>query len=126
MSLRRETMRDITPTGDATGEGMQRHLITNGIGMTYLTPITKMMAHATFASLETSPRNALIICFGMGTTYRSAMSWGIQVTVVELVPSVPRLFSYFHSDGEKLLASPNSHIVIDDGRRYLDRSHDKY
>ncbi len=122
----REILRDSTATVIATGQGMQRHLITNGIGMTYLTPITKMMAHATLASLETSPRNALIICFGMGTTYRSAMSWGIPVTVVELVPSVPRLFSYFHSDGEKLLALPNSHVVIDDGRRYLDRSHDKY
>ena len=122
----RKVSRDSTATVIATGAGMRKQLITNGVGMTYLTPITKMMAHTTFASLEAPPRNGLIICFGMGTTHRSALSWGIPVTVVELVPSVPRFFSYFHSDGDRALASPNSHVVIDDGRRYLERSHDKY
>jgi spermidine synthase len=122
----RKLFRDSTATVIATGSGMYRKLITNGVGMTSLTPITKMMAHATFASLNAPPRNALIICFGMGTTYRSAISWGIPVKVVELVPSVPRLFSFFHSDGDRVLASPNSHVVVDDGRRYLERSHEKY
>lgn len=122
----RKVFRDSTATVIATGTGMQKVLITNGVGMTFLTPVTKMMAHATLASLKAPPRNALIICFGMGTTHRSALSWGIPVTVVELVPSVPRLFSYFHSNGDRVLASPNSHVVVDDGRRYLERSHDKY
>jgi len=62
----------------------------------------------------------------MGTTFRSAMSWGIPVTVVELVPSVPKLFLYYHPDGAPLLASPQGHIVIDDGRRFLDRSSEKF
>ena len=46
----------------------------------------------------------LIICFGMGTTFRSALSWGIPVTVVELVPKVPKLFPYYHPDGRALHA----------------------
>jgi spermidine synthase len=45
---------------------------------------------------------------------------------VELVPSVPRLFTYYHSDGEKLLASPHSRVVIDDGRRYPERDDRRY
>jgi spermidine synthase len=94
--------------------------------MTSLTPITKMMAHFTLSHVQQPPRNALIICFGMGTTFRSALSWGIPVTVVELVPSVPKLFPYYHSDGASLLASPNAHVVIDDGRRFLDRSGQKF
>jgi spermidine synthase/MFS family permease len=118
--------RDSTATVIASGEGMQRRLLVNGIGMTVLTPITKMMAHFTLAHLATPPRNALIICFGMGTTFRSALSWGIPVTVVELVPSVPALFTYYHSDGAELLASPRAHVVIDDGRRFLDRSSEKF
>jgi spermidine synthase len=85
-----------------------------------------MMAHLTLASLDQPPRNALIICFGMGTTHRSVISWGVPATSVELVPSVPRLFSYFHDDGAKVLASPLSHLVIDDGRRYLERSPQMY
>lgn len=119
-------LRDRTATVLATGDGMDKMLLVNGVGMTSLTPITKMMAHFTLSHLQQQPRNALIICFGMGTTFRSAMSWGIPVTVVELVPSVPKLFPYYHPDGEPLLASPNAHIVIDDGRRFLDRSTQKF
>lgn len=122
----RIVLRDSTATVIATGFGMEKRLFTNGYGMTTLTPITKMMAHLTLASLSTPPHNVLIICFGMGTTYRSAMSWGIPTTVVELVPSVPKLFTYYHSDGDRLLASPRSRVVIDDGRRFLERSAEKF
>jgi spermidine synthase len=122
----RVTLRDSTATVIASGKGMQKMLLVNGIGMTVLTPVTKMMAHFTFTHLPAPPRNALIICFGMGTTFRSAMSWGIPVTVVELVPSVPKLFTYYHPDGGPLLASPRAHIVVDDGRRFLDRSAEKF
>ena len=86
---------------------MEKMLLVNGIGMTSLTPVTKMMAHLTLASLPEPPRNVLIICFGMGTTFRSALSWNIPVTVVELVPSVPKLFTYYHPDGDQVLASPH-------------------
>jgi spermidine synthase len=120
------TLRDSSATVIASGDGLDKDLIVNGVGMTSLTPITKMMAHFTLAHLPQPPRNVLIICFGMGTTFRSAMSWDIPVTVVELVPSVPKLFTYYHSDGAPLLASPRAHIVIDDGRRFLDRSPDKF
>ena len=122
----RITLRDSTATTIAAGEGMKKSLLVNGVGMTNLTPITKMMAHFTFAHLPQPPRNALIICFGMGTTFRSAMSWGIPVTAVELVPSVPRLFTFFHPDGSELLNSERAHIVIDDGRRFMSRSSEKF
>jgi hypothetical protein len=62
----------------------------------------------------------------MGTTFRALHSWGIPVTAAELVPSVPRLFDYYHSDGLKVLDSPLSHVVIDDGRRYLERTTEQY
>ncbi len=119
-------LRDSTATVLASGQGKGKTLFVNGISMTFLTPVTKMMAHLTATHLPESPRNALIICFGMGTTFRSAMSWGIPVTVVELVPSVPRLFEFYHPDGGPLLKSPRAHIVIDDGRRFLDRSAEKF
>jgi len=122
----REVMRDSTATVIAAGAGMQKRLLTNGIGMTALTPITKMMAHLTLASLPRPPQNALVICFGMGTTFRSAMSWGIPTTVVELVPSVPKLFPFYFADGAELLDSPRARVVIDDGRRYLERSPQMY
>jgi spermidine synthase len=119
-------LRDNTATVIATGEGMTRRLLVNGIGITYLTPMTKVMAHLPLAFLDHAPRNALVVCFGMGTTYRSLLSWGIPTTAVELVPSVPGLFWFFHSDAPELLKSPLSHVVVDDGRRYLERTSEQY
>ena len=124
--LHHETLRDNTATVTATGEGMYKRLLVNGIGMTNLSPITKMMVHLPLASLSHPPRNVLIICFGMGTTYRSALSWGVPTTAVELVPSVPKLIGYYHEDGAQLLKSPLGHVVIDDGRRYLERTTEQY
>jgi len=85
-----------------------------------------MMAHLPLAFLDHPPQNALVVCFGMGTTYRSLLSWGIPATAVELVPSVPRLFGYYHADGPELLRSTLSHVDIDDGRRYLERMPQQY
>jgi spermidine synthase len=120
------TLRDSTATVTAAGSGMQRQLLVNGISITTLTPITKMIAHMPLAYLRHRPRNVLVICFGMGTTFRSALSWGIPTTVVELDPSVPKLFDFFHPDGPELLKSPLAHLVIDDGRRYLEHTNEKY
>jgi predicted membrane-bound spermidine synthase len=121
-----QVLRDNTATIVATGEGRNRHLLVNGVGITGLTPITKFMAHLPLAFLDHPPKSALVVCFGMGTTYRSLLSWDIPVTAVELVPSVPKVFGFYHSDGPALLDSPLSNLVIDDGRRYLERTSVQY
>ena len=122
----REVLRDSTATVIATGEGMRKRLVINGVDITAMVPVPKMMAHLSLASLPQPPHNALVICFGMGTTFRSAMSWGIPATAVDLVPSVPKLFTYYHRDAGKILASPRARVVIDDGRRFLERSPEEY
>jgi spermidine synthase len=118
--------RDSTATVIASGHGMDKQLYVNGVSMTVLTPITKVMASMPLAFLDHSPHNALVICFGMGTTHRSMLSWGIDSTAVDLVPSVPALFSYYHADAPELLQSPRSHVVVDDGRRFLERTTSQY
>jgi spermidine synthase len=105
---------------------MDKRLLVNGVGMTVLTPLTKYMAHLPLAFIEGRPQNGLVICFGMGTTFRSMLSWGIHSTSVELIPSVPKLFGFFHPDGPELLKSPLARIVVDDGRRFLERSAEVY
>jgi predicted membrane-bound spermidine synthase len=119
-------LRDSTATVIASGTGLDKQLLVNGYGMTSLTPITKVMAHLPVAFLDRKAENALVICFGMGTTFRALHSWGIQVTAVELVPSVPRMFSYYHSDADAVLNSASSRVIIDDGRRYLERANEQY
>jgi spermidine synthase len=122
----REVLRDSTATVIATGSGRGKRLLINGIGITGLTPITKIMAHLPLAMMSRPPANALVICFGMGTSHRSALSWHIRSTAVELVPSVPRLFSYFHPTGAVGLDSPLSQVVIDDGRSFLERTREQF
>ena len=122
-----EVLRDSTATIVAyTRADGNKQLLVNGVGITSLTPITKMMAHLPMAFLNRPPQSALNVCFGMGTTFRSLMSWGVHTTSVELVPSVPRVFSYYHPDGDQVLRSPLARVVIDDGRRYLERSSEQF
>jgi len=114
--------RDATATVIVSGEGMNHRLLVNGLGMTHLTPITKFMSHLPLAFLGRPPARGLVICFGMGTSFRSMHSWGIDTTGVELVPSVPAFFADFHPDAAGVLSAPDAHIVTDDGRRFLDRT----
>jgi predicted membrane-bound spermidine synthase len=118
--------RDSTATVIVAGQGRSSKLLINGVSMTVLTPITKFMPHLPLAFLRHSPQRGLVICFGMGTSFRSMHSWGIETTAVELVPSVPRFFGDFHKDADRVLSSPRAHVVVDDGRRFLDRTVDKY
>jgi spermidine synthase len=123
----REVRRDSTATVTAIGgTRTQKKLLVNGAGMTALSPITKMIAHLPLAFLPRPPKNTLVICFGMGTTHRSALSWGVPSTAVELVPSVVSVFPFFYEDADQVLRSPLSHIVIDDGRFYMERSNQQY
>ncbi len=121
-----EVRRDYEATVIATDARGRKELLVNGVGITALTPITKVMVHLPMSFLETPPKSALVICFGMGTSFRSALSWGVPTTAAELVPSVPRLFGFYHADGPDLLRSPLSRVVIDDGRRFLERTPDQF
>jgi spermidine synthase len=101
-------------------------LLVNGMGMTYLTPITKFMVHLPLALHRTPPESILVICFGMGTSYRSALSWNADTTAVELVPGVVDSFGFYHADAETCAKNPRGHLTIDDGRRFLKRTSKKF
>ena len=118
--------RDYAATVISFGSGPSRALLVNGIGMTSLTPITKFMVHLPLACHTGPPKSVLVICFGMGTSYRSAMSWNIDTTAVELVPSVAQAFGFYHADAERFLSATNGRIIIDDGRRFLKRAGKKF
>ena len=114
--------RDYAASVIAAGTNRNKRLFVNGIGVTELTPETKFMAHLPLAFHSGKPESALIICFGMGTSFRSALSWNVDTTAVELVPSVKESFGFFHKDASALEANPKGHIVVDDGRRFLKRT----
>jgi spermidine synthase len=121
-----EVRRDYAASVISFGEGFGRRLLVNGIGMTILTADTKFMVHLPLSFQKARPQSALIICFGMGNSYRAALSWDLQTTAVELVPSVTEAFGFYHEDAAQYLANPKGRIVIDDGRRFLKRTREKY
>ena len=121
-----EIRRDYAASVVSSGQGLQKQLYVNGIVMTLLVPATKFMAHLPLALHNGKSNSVLIICFGMGTTYRSALSWNVETTAVELVPSVKEAFGFYHADAPQVLKNPKGRIVIDDGRRFLNRTREKF
>jgi len=100
-------------------------LLVNGMGMTLKVTDTKMMAHLPML-LHPDPKDTLVICFGMGTTYRSAITHGGNVTAVELVKEVLEAFDYFHPDAPRVRTYAKGRMVVNDGRSYLKLTREKY
>jgi spermidine synthase len=121
--IRRDYAASVISYGDSN---LKKRLLVNGIGMTVLTPVTKCMVHLPLAFHKGRPESALLICFGMGTTYRSALSWNIETMAVELVPGVKEAFGFYHADAPQVLKNSRGQIIIDDGRRYLKRTKQKF
>lgn len=119
-------LRDYTATVVAVNDPPYSFLWVNGASMTVRHDVTKYMAHLPAAMLDEKPHRALVICFGMGSTLRSFSTWDTTVTGVDLVPSVPAMFDIFHSDAAQVLNRPGVSVVVDDGRRYLDRTEALY
>jgi spermidine synthase len=117
----REVHRDYSASVVSFGEGFDRGLLVNGVGIARLTPITKVMAHLSFAT-QGNPQSAVAICFGMGTTLRSMQSWGVHATGIDLSRAVIESFGFYHDNAAAIEADPNISIVADDGRRFLLRT----
>ena len=102
-----------------------RRLIINGVGVTGYSNATKMLAHIPLL-LHPDPKRVLIICFGMGTTFRSALRHPVDVEVVDLVPAVFETFRFFYPDAERRLSDPRASLFVNDGRNQLLRARRGY
>ncbi|HZM73600.1 MAG TPA: fused MFS/spermidine synthase [Candidatus Polarisedimenticolia bacterium] len=128
--LRRESVlladaEDEIAAVQAGGSPTRLRLLVGGTGMTRLTVAAKVM---TYLPLMTRPESTrqLVICFGMGSSYRAGLIAGLDVDGVELVPSVPDMFRYFYPDAPNVLADPDGRLVITDGRNYVELSDQTY
>ena len=102
-----------------------RLLLVNSIIITGKQLTTKLMAHLPLL-LHPHPTKALVICFGMGTTFRSLAAHGIQVHGVELVPEEIETFPLFYEDAAQILKDSRNRVEINDGRNHLLLTHEKY
>jgi predicted membrane-bound spermidine synthase len=79
---------------------------------------TKVMAHLPLIATP-SPARALVICFGMGNTFRSALAHDIDVDVVDINAAVPPLARLHQANPALTFEDPRGRIIINDGRNYL-------
>jgi spermidine synthase len=110
----------------AGGPADGRRLLVGGTGMTRLTVDAKIMAYLPLMTRPAAER-MLVLCFGMGSTFRSGLIAGLTVDGVELVPSVRDMFGYFYPDAAGVLGDPNGRLLITDGRNHVeltDRTYD--
>jgi len=59
-----------------------------------------------------NPKELLVICFGMGTTVKSAVLYpDLKITAVELVSETFEAFNFFHPNSDAL-KSKNVRLVL--------------
>jgi spermidine synthase len=96
-----------------------------GTTMTIITVDTKFQPLLPIA-LRPDAKRGLTIAFGMGTAFRTALIAGVKTDAVELVPSVPEMFKWFYDDADAVLADPNGHVIVADGRNHVELTRDLF
>lgn len=116
---------DIEGSVSVQGRAGSRFLVINGVGVTGYNNATKLLAHIPLL-LHPAPTRALMICFGMGTTFRSALRHPVRLDAVEINGSVFSIFKYFYMDHERWTSQPRARLIANDGRNHLLRDKEGY
>jgi len=120
-----ESREDEIASVQAGQTGATPQLWVGGTAMTLLTIDAKLMPILPLIARPESER-ALVVAFGMGSSFRSALIAGLRTDAVELVPSVPAMFHYYYPDADAILADPNGRLFIADGRNHLELSDERF
>jgi predicted membrane-bound spermidine synthase len=96
-----------------------------GTSMTLLTVDAKLMPILPLIARPQSTR-ALVVAFGMGTAFRTALIAGLRTDAVELVPSVPKMFRHYYPDAATVLADPAGKVIVADGRNHLELTDERF
>ncbi len=96
-----------------------------GTSMTVITVDTKFMPLLPLM-LRPDAHRALVIAFGMGTAFRTAVDAGLTTDAVELVPSVPDMFHWFYPDAGRVIADPHGRVIVADGRNHVELTSQTY
>jgi len=100
-------------------------LLLNGIEVSASGRAGSIMAHVPLL-LHPRPEKVLVICLGVGNTFRAAVGQVERVDVVELVGGVVEAFPLFHGDADRFLRDPGVRIFVGDGRGHLLVSSERY
>jgi spermidine synthase len=120
-----ESREDEIASVQAGQTGATPQLWVGGTAMTLLTIDAKLMPILPLIARPDAER-ALVVAFGMGSSFRSALIAGLRTDAVELVPSVPQMFHYYYPDADEILANPNGRVFVADGRNHLELSDERF
>ena len=120
-----ESREDEIASVQAGQVGSTPELWVAGTSMTLLTIDAKLMPLMPLIA-RPEAEDALIVAFGMGSSYRTALIAGLETEAVELVPSVVDVFGWYYDDAEEYANHPNGRIVVADGRNHLQLSGREY
>ena len=116
---------EIASVQGGRGPGGEAELWVTGTSMTLLTVDARLMPILPLIA-RPDARTALVVAFGMGSAFRSALNAGLATEAVELVPSVPKMFHVYYPDAAAVLADPNGRVIITDGRNHLELTDHRY
>lgn len=103
---------------------MGRVLSTNGHNMSANTPAAqrymRAFVHIPLLHLD-QPQDALVICFGVGTTLHAASLYDEleRIEVVDISRHVLQHAGFFADSNHGVLAHPRVHVFVNDGRQHL-------
>ncbi|MCC6671560.1 MAG: fused MFS/spermidine synthase [Planctomycetes bacterium] len=100
-----------------------RRLCTDGVPMTHWGIETIWMTHLPLA-IAPEAKHALVLCLGMGNTYRAALDRGLRATAVELSPGVARAFAMLHGDISG--SAGRGRILVGDARHAVSVGAERY
>lgn len=116
-----------------SGEGIRGfHLSANGIGHQSMQPVGTQEPFYDFPYTDIAPltkekdfQDALIIGAGAGSDVAYAIHYGVKsIDAVEIDPEIMKAGQQFHP--EKPYSDNRVHIVVNDGRAYMERTTKKY
>lgn len=118
---------DETPAASVTGYEWSRGkgLLINGIdtaGTGSVGTLMMVIPHL----MHKNPKNALVVCFGAGNTFRTASQLGLETEAVDLVPALFDRMPAFYPDAQEHLRKPGNAVYAQDGRRLLAVTDKKY
>jgi len=116
---------DEIATVEATDEDGTPRLWVAGVSMTVPTVDVKLMPLMPLFARPDST-DALVVAFGMGSSFRSAVIAGLRTDVAELVPSVPDMFGFYYPDAATIVSDPKARVIIADGRNHLELTTKRY
>lgn len=95
-----------------------RILLVNGTPVSGVSVENVLMGHLPLM-MHPHPEDVLVICFGIGTAYKSTLLYPVRAEAVEISPNVIEAFLKTDPLAAEIMDHPMGSIRIDDGRMFL-------